>query len=96
MEKSHSSNPPKTLQELKRDIAKRQIIFPGTLERVAREVIDRPEAAAFETAAMIARRCNVSASTVQRLARHLGLRTFADLKAVLREYVRDSARRSSR
>jgi DNA-binding MurR/RpiR family transcriptional regulator len=96
MEKSNSNNPPKTLQELKCDIARRQITFPSTLERVAREVIDRPETVVFESAATLARRCNVSATTVQRLARHLGLRTFTDLKAVLREHVRDSSRRSCR
>lgn len=85
------SNSVKTLQELKRDIAKRQITFPDTLERVAREIIDRPETAVFESAATIAKRCNVSVTTVQRLARHLGLRTFAELKAILRDHIRDRA-----
>ncbi|WP_046119662.1 MurR/RpiR family transcriptional regulator [Ensifer aridi] len=87
------SNRLKTLQKLKCEIAQRQITFPGTLERVAREVIDRPKTAAFESAATIARRCNVSVSTVQRLARHLGLRTFTDLKTILQEHIRDSAQR---
>lgn len=93
MEEFRSNYPPKTLRELKCDIARRQITFPGSLERVAREVIDRPETAVFESAAMIAKRCNVSVTTVQRLARHLGLRTFADLKAALRAHVRGSAHR---
>ncbi|MGO8396610.1 MurR/RpiR family transcriptional regulator, partial [Rhizobium ruizarguesonis] len=47
--------PPATLQELKYLIAKRQIVFPNSLEQVERQIIERPEMIAFESAAAIAR-----------------------------------------
>jgi hypothetical protein len=47
--------PPATLQELKYLIAKRQIVFPNSFKQVARQIIERPEMIAFESAAAIAR-----------------------------------------
>ena len=80
--------PPATLQELKYLIAKRQIVFPSSLEQVARQIIDRPEMAAFESAAAIARNCRVSQTTVHRLAQHIGFRRFGELRAMIRDHLR--------
>ncbi|OWV98116.1 transcriptional regulator [Rhizobium sp. R72] len=86
--------PPATLQELKYLIAKRQIIFPNGLEQVARLMLEQPEMIAFGSAAAIARRCSVSQTTVHRLAQHIGFRTFAELRAMVREHLRSSATHS--
>ncbi|MEK1897679.1 MAG: MurR/RpiR family transcriptional regulator [Rhizobium sp.] len=83
--------PPATLQELKYLIAKRQIVFPNSLEQVARQIIERPEMMAFESAAAIARNCKVSQTTVHRLAQHIGFRTFGEFRAVIRDHLRKTA-----
>lgn len=80
--------PPATLQELKYLIAKRQIVFPNSLEQVARQIIERPEMMAFESAAAIARNCKVSQTTVHRLAQHIGFRTFGEFRAMIRDHLR--------
>lgn len=72
--------PPATLQELKCLIAKRQIVFPNSLEQLARQIIERPEMIVFESAAVIARNCKVSQTTVHRFAQHIGFRTLRDDK----------------
>ncbi|NTG51554.1 MurR/RpiR family transcriptional regulator [Agrobacterium rhizogenes] len=83
--------PPATLQELKCLIAKRQIVFPGSLEQVVRQIIERPEMIAFESAAAIARNCKVSQTTVHRLAQHMGFRTFGEFRAMIRDHLRKTA-----
>ncbi|WSH69077.1 MurR/RpiR family transcriptional regulator (plasmid) [Rhizobium ruizarguesonis] len=80
--------PPATLQELKYLIAKRQIVFPNSLEHVARQIIERPEMIAFESAAAIARNCKVSQTTVHRLAQHIGFRTLREFRAMIRDHLR--------
>ncbi|MGO7414659.1 MurR/RpiR family transcriptional regulator [Rhizobium ruizarguesonis] len=80
--------PPATLQELKYLIAKRQIVFPNSLEQVARQIIERPEMIAFESAAAIARNCRVSQTTVHRLAQHIGFRTLREFRAMIRDHRR--------
>ncbi|PKA44794.1 MurR/RpiR family transcriptional regulator (plasmid) [Rhizobium sullae] len=83
--------PPATLQELKYQIAKRQIVFPDRLEQVARLIIERPEMAAFESAATIARNCKVSQTTVHRLAQRIGFQTFGEFRAMIRNHLRKTA-----
>ncbi|MGR9354797.1 MurR/RpiR family transcriptional regulator [Rhizobium leguminosarum] len=82
MLQDRNSPPPSTLQELKRLIASRRLVFPVGLERVAREILERPEITAFESAAAVARRCRVSPTTVHRLVRHIG---FGELRVIIRE-----------
>ncbi|MBX5193994.1 MurR/RpiR family transcriptional regulator [Rhizobium sp. NZLR10] len=89
--KQANVGPPQTLEELKSLIARRQIVFPDRLEQVARQVIGRPEMVAFESAAEIARICEVSQTTVLRLAQHCGLQTFAELRSMMRNHVRKAA-----
>ncbi|WP_081278629.1 MurR/RpiR family transcriptional regulator [Rhizobium phaseoli] len=84
-------SPPSTLQELKRLIASRQLVFPGSLEQVAREILERPDITAFESAAGVARRCRVSPTTVHRLARHIGFRTYGEFRAMIREHLCSTA-----
>ncbi|MGR9556625.1 MurR/RpiR family transcriptional regulator (plasmid) [Rhizobium leguminosarum] len=85
MLQDRNSPPPSTLQELKRLIASRQLVFPVGLERVARKILERPEITAFESAAAVARRCRVSPTTVHRLVRHIGFQRFGELRVIIRE-----------
>jgi len=89
----HNSDhrPPATLEELKQLIAKRHIVFPDSLERVARQIIERPEMMAFESAAAIARHCEVSQTTVHRLARHVGFATLREFRAMMKDHLRQTA-----
>ncbi|OWO93529.1 transcriptional regulator [Rhizobium esperanzae] len=90
MLKDRDSPPPSTLQELKHQIAGRQLVFPGSLERVAREILEKPDITAFESAAAVARRCRVSPATVHRLVRHIGFQTFGEFRAMIREHLRST------
>jgi len=83
--------PPATLQELKYLIAKRQIVFPTGMEQVAKRILERPEMVAFESAAAIARKCEVSQTTVHRLAQHIGFRTLCEFRAMIRNHLRETA-----
>ncbi|MEH7837886.1 MurR/RpiR family transcriptional regulator [Rhizobium laguerreae] len=85
MLKDRNSLPPSTLQELKHLIASRRLVFRISLERVAREILERPDITAFESAAAVARRCRVSPTTVHRLVRHIGFQTFGEFRAMIRE-----------
>ncbi|WP_184376266.1 MurR/RpiR family transcriptional regulator [Rhizobium sp. BK619] len=87
MLKDRKSPPPATLQELKRLIASRRLIFPVSLERVAREIMERPDITAFESAAAVARRCRVSPTTVHRLVRHMGFHTFGEFRTMIRKHL---------
>ncbi|GLR62453.1 MurR/RpiR family transcriptional regulator [Rhizobium indigoferae] len=80
--------PPTTLEELKYQIAKRQIVLPDRLEQVAKQILPQPEMIAFESAAAIARNCKVSQTTVHRLAQHIGFRTFGEFRAMIRDHLR--------
>jgi len=86
-------SPPKSLLELKCLIAKRDIVFPERLECVARQILKEPELVAFGSATMIARKCNVSETTVLRLPKHVGLQTFTDLKHLFQNHLRDTTSR---
>ncbi|ABC90012.1 hypothetical conserved protein [Rhizobium etli CFN 42] len=86
-----NSPPLSTLQELKRLIASRRLVFPVGLERVAREILETPDITAFESAAAVARRCRVSPTTVHRLVRHIGFQTFGEFRAMIREHLRSTA-----
>jgi DNA-binding MurR/RpiR family transcriptional regulator len=91
MLQDRDNRPPATLQELKYLIAKRQIVFPDSLEQVARQVMERPEMIAFESTAAIARNCKVSQTTVLRLAQHIGFQTFGEFRAMIRDHLRKTA-----
>ncbi|EJZ20658.1 MurR/RpiR family transcriptional regulator [Rhizobium sp. Pop5] len=91
MLRDRDSPPPSTLQELKCLIASRQLVFPIGVERVAREILERPEMMAFESAAAVARRCRVSQTTVHRLVRHIGFQTFGEFRAMIRDHLRSAA-----
>ncbi|RVH90099.1 MurR/RpiR family transcriptional regulator [Sinorhizobium medicae] len=86
-----SRTPPSNLYELKSMIAKREVVFPGELERVMRAVLDQPEFIAFSTATSIAGKCGVSRTTVVRLASHLGFGKFRDFKNLFREHFKEAA-----
>ncbi|APO79564.1 RpiR family transcriptional regulator protein (plasmid) [Rhizobium etli 8C-3] len=91
MLKDRDRRPPETLQELKYLIAKRHIVFSNSVERVAKQIIERPEMIAFESAAAIARNCEVSQTTVHRLAHHIGFRTLREFRAMIRDHLRKTA-----
>jgi DNA-binding MurR/RpiR family transcriptional regulator len=82
--------PPKDLSEIKQRIVSGEVFFSERSERVLRIVIEDPGLAAFGTISSVARACSVSPATVTRAARALGFKHFRDLRAVFREYVRQS------
>ncbi|OHV72769.1 transcriptional regulator [Ensifer sp. LCM 4579] len=91
MRSEKATCPPKSLFELKCLIAKRRIVLPERLECVVREVLREPEIVAFGSAATIARKCQVSETTVLRLPGYFGLKTFADLRRLFQDHLREVA-----
>src|SRR5207245_2783895 len=78
-----------TLDEIKMLIAKRELILPAKLETVARVMFAEPDYVAFENSACIARRCNVSTTTLSRLAPRLGFRSFKEMQNCFRNHILD-------
>jgi DNA-binding MurR/RpiR family transcriptional regulator len=66
-------------------IAHHKIRLPRQLYRIMLETIHGPDLIAFGTAQDVAAICGVSPSTVSRLARHLGFKSFKELKGLFRE-----------
>jgi DNA-binding MurR/RpiR family transcriptional regulator len=89
MARQIGSTPPSTVAELKNLIARRQIILPESLEKVARYALEHPEVFAFDSAKSIARRCAVSPTTVSRLPALLGMETFDELRKLFRLHLRE-------
>ncbi|TPK86380.1 MurR/RpiR family transcriptional regulator [Mesorhizobium sp. B2-4-17] len=70
-------------------IAKRKLILPTKLETVARMMFAEPDYVAFEKSASIARRCNVSTTTLSRLVPRLGFRSFKEMQNCFRNHILD-------
>jgi DNA-binding MurR/RpiR family transcriptional regulator len=81
---------PKSLEDIKSAIAKGKLPLPKAAERVAREILSKPETVAFDSIYVIADRCEVGPSTVSRLARHLGFASFRDMRQLFRDQLRRS------
>lgn len=79
------SVPPSSFEELKLMMAHHKIRLPRQLYRIMIEAIQGPDLIAFGTAHDVAATCGVSPSTVSRLARHLGFKSFKELKVLFRE-----------
>lgn len=89
MARQACSAPPSTVAELKILIAKREIILPESLEKVARYALEYPDAFAFDSAKSTAHRCQVSPTTVSRLPALLGMKTYGELRGLFRLYLRE-------
>jgi DNA-binding MurR/RpiR family transcriptional regulator len=83
------NNKAPTLAELKMQIAKRELVLPARLETVARVMFSEPDYVAIENSASIARRCNVPATTLSRLAPRLGFRSFKEMQTCFRNHILD-------
>ncbi|WHO76028.1 MurR/RpiR family transcriptional regulator [Rhizobium sp. BT03] len=84
-----SDQHPQTLREIEQFIAKKRIRLPRQLEQVARQMLAQPELIAFESAAAVAKKCNVSQTTVMRLGSHLGIGSYRSLKKLCASHIRE-------
>lgn len=58
-----STQPPKSITELKSLIVSGRIILPGKPAAPAKAMLEQPECAAFESVGSVAHRCGVSPAT---------------------------------
>jgi DNA-binding MurR/RpiR family transcriptional regulator len=79
---------PEKLDDLRALIATGQLDAGGKLESVARFMLENPSDVAFLSAQKIARRCGVSATSVQRLAYRLGYDSYTDFRGLFRRAIR--------
>ncbi|WP_181178371.1 MurR/RpiR family transcriptional regulator [Mesorhizobium sp. B4-1-3] len=70
-------------------IAKKELILPAKLETAARLMFSNPDYIAFGNSVSIARRCQVSTSTLSRLAPRLGFRSFKEMQNCFRKDILD-------
>lgn len=78
---------PPTYPELIDEIARRRGSLSKQLEQCATFVLRHPEDVAFETAASLAARLDVSTSTLVRFASLFDLRGFMELRRVFRRHI---------
>ena len=83
--------PPAGMDDLKRMIVNREVVLSSRMESVMRSVFTQPALTAFGTTRSVAGSCDVSASTVQRLAACLGLESFRDLRSLFRTHLSRSS-----
>ncbi|MEI9400808.1 MurR/RpiR family transcriptional regulator [Mesorhizobium argentiipisi] len=70
-------------------IAKKELILPAKLESAARLMFSNPDDVAFENSVSISRRCNVSTTTLSRLAPRLGFSSFKEMQNCFRNDILD-------
>jgi len=90
MEHSHLQAAPRSFEELKFLVAEGKVRLPRQLYRIMLKAIDGPDLIAFGSTHEVAAVCSVSPTTVSRLARHLGLKSFKELKTLFREPFRQT------
>ncbi|WP_352943509.1 hypothetical protein [Mesorhizobium sp. M1050] len=84
-----------TIAELKDMIVATRLSLPEQQERVARTALAHPEIVAFGTAQSLADRCEVSPSTVVRVATALGFDNFREFRQVFRQHIREISIRAA-
>jgi len=85
-----------SVNKLKEKIAKREIVFPGALEKTMRTVLLHPEIVAFGSAKSVAALCSVSSSTVFRLVRQCGYSSFRGMRSAFRSHLVQLSRARTR
>ena len=86
-----ATQPPSDLGELKQVIIDQPDAFAVGMQKVLRLVLMHPDLIAFGTVRAVADTCQVSPSTVVRVARHLGFRDFRALRNLFRNHVAKQA-----
>ena len=85
-------SPPRDLAELKGMIANRQIQVPLKLQRVLEHVLANPAEVAFSNSRNLARNCDVSISTVTRVAEALGFDGFKGFRELFRRELKQRSK----
>ncbi len=76
-----------SISDLKQLIVQRRITYPASLERAMRLLLSNPDVVAFGTLRSVAHSCEVSGTTISRLARHSGYSSFKEMKEAFRKHV---------
>lgn len=80
------------LDEVKRRILDRRLVFPGQLEWVMRRLLGQPDMVAFGTVRSVAAACGVSQTTVVRVATTTGYSGFRAMKAAFQQHIASRVR----
>ena len=80
---------PQDYESLKRRLIEVEPALPKRLRQAAAFALDHPDEVALGTAARIAARAEVQASTLVRFAQALGFAGFSDLQALFRAHLRN-------
>jgi DNA-binding MurR/RpiR family transcriptional regulator len=92
MPKLQATDHPQDINQLKGLVARRVVNLSDQQELVARALFANPEMIAFGSASSIATACNVSPSTVVRVAKAFGFEAFRDFREVFRRELRSTGR----
>lgn len=82
-------NAPVDLEALKRRLIETEPTLPRRLRQTAAFALEHPDEMALGTAASVAERAGVQASTLVRFAQTLGFAGFSDLQSVFRTHLRN-------
>ncbi|NTJ67693.1 MurR/RpiR family transcriptional regulator [Agrobacterium rhizogenes] len=86
---------PKDIAELKMLVVSRTKEFPESLKYMLELSFRRPEAVAFSNASSLAADCQIAPSSISRMVKALGYRSFREFRQVYRDHVLALSRRSS-
>jgi DNA-binding MurR/RpiR family transcriptional regulator len=76
-----------SIVDLKQLIVERRITYPACLQRAMRLLLGNPEVIAFGTLRSVAHACDVSETTITRLASHSGYSSFEEMQGAFRQHL---------
>ncbi|QKK26926.1 MurR/RpiR family transcriptional regulator [Rhizobium hidalgonense] len=76
-----------SVNDLKRLIVERRITYPASLQQAMRLLLGNPGVIAFGTLRSVAQTCNVSETTIARLASHSGYSSFKEMQGAFRQHL---------
>lgn len=81
---------PATLEQLRSTLASEHDSLSRRLKEVSSYVSDNPQSIAIDTAAVIADKAGVHASTLVRFANHFGFNGFTELQQLFKDYIHEN------
>ncbi len=85
---------PRDIAELKMLVVSRTREFPEPLKCMLELSFRRPDTIAFSNASSLAANCEIAPSSISRMVKVLGYRSFRDFRQVYRDHVLALSRRS--
>ncbi|MDQ0561544.1 DNA-binding MurR/RpiR family transcriptional regulator [Rhizobium mesoamericanum] len=76
-----------SISDLKQLIVQRRVTYPASLQQAMRLLLGNPGVISFGTLRSVAHACNVSETSITRLASHSGYSSFKEMQGAFRQHL---------